>query len=259
MGSDEIDKQGYEEQLTEDELLARMDIAHELSSRVGKLFFEKERDKATPEQATMWKHLALYLDHLAMLTDLILQVKLIDRFDALPSGDKEQLLRKWASAPEDSYDNRKYHKFNVVRSREGAINIVRELRAELKSESVLNCKAMRAFGFSEESVFWPGHLDSPIRAEPTKKKRSRAPIDESTEFRKLIASILVRKGFRQSSTDIAKQIPANNRDIEEQYLDKTGAAKTLYDTLRRNQDLRDKFSKLVSDVKATLKTEKTRI
>lgn len=109
---------GFEETLTEDQLLARIDTALVWSQRAWKLNAISEQVKATAAQVATWRQLAEYCDSIEQVSDMILRLKVMDKLASLKPKYKEELLREWASAEPDSYEGRKLGKCSGVISRE---------------------------------------------------------------------------------------------------------------------------------------------
>jgi hypothetical protein len=215
--SDKTDRSGYEELLTEDQLLARIDTAVEWSRRAGKLSATSEQEKATSEQVATWEQLVEYSNHVERLSDMVLRVKLADRLASLTAEQRENLLGEWGSAELGSYEKRKLWKYQGVISKGQALVIIGETRPKLKAKHAVYCTAARAFEIAEEDEFWPGRVNTPTQN--SGKKRSTTPLAKLNDFHNLIASILIKSSFRIKNQDVADQITANNPSLPADYRD----------------------------------------
>ena len=258
MGRNKTGGPGFEESLTEDQLLARIDTALVWNSRAWKLSAKSEQEKASPGKVATWKELAEYSQYVERISDMILRIKLTDRLASLMPQEKEALLREWGSAEPDSYECRKRGKCSGVISKKQALETAREIRAKLKAKHAVYCTAARAFEIPEDDEFFPGHGTLLPRPNQPKKKRVRASLDKTTHFRRWIAEILVRIGTDASALDVAKEIKLTgiiDWRVEEQY---RGDGKTKYETvyslLLANRTVKKRFENLVSDVKSLMKS-----
>jgi len=252
--SEEADVWGYEESLTEDQLLARIDLAQCWQSRAGKLSATSEQAIATPAQVATREQLFEYSCHVERLSDMILRVRLDDRF-ASPTAEQMEELREWASAPPASYECRKLWKRSGVISRNQALETIRKIRRELKSKHAVYCTAARAFKIAAEDEFFPGYGTLLFRPDQPKKNRARASLKQTTPFRRWIAEILVRIGTDASALEVAKQIEVSDPRVEDQYRG-DGTNQLMKNPLVRldkillaDRALKKHFETLVSDVR----------
>ncbi|HEV2136336.1 MAG TPA: hypothetical protein VGR47_19060 [Terracidiphilus sp.] len=250
MGSSKTGRSGFEETLTEDQLLARFDTALEWSRRAWKLSTTSEQEKATPARVATWEKLVEYSECIEYVADGVLRVKLTDRLASLTSHEKEELLREWAAAQPGSYESRKLGKCSGVISRDQAVSTIRKYRGKLKTKHAVFCTAARAFEIPEDDEFFPGYGTLLARPNQPKKKRAKASLDETTEFRQWIGEILKKSGIRTSALNVAKQIKVDDRRVEEQYRgDGKNPQTTLDKVLLANRTLKKHFETLVSDVR----------
>ncbi len=250
MGSGEPGGSGFEESLTEDQLLARIDTALDWQRRAGKLSATSEQEKATPEQVATWEQLVGYSYYVEQLSDMILRVKLADRLASLTSKQKDDLLREWDSAEPGSYEKRKLWKYDGVISKDQALETIREIRPKLKAKHAVYCTAAQAFKIAKENEFFPGYGTLLSQPDQPKKKRAKASLEQTTSFRRWIAEILVRIGTDARALDVAKEIEVGDLRVEDQYRgDGKNQHMKLDKVLLADRTLKKHFETLVSDVR----------
>jgi hypothetical protein len=251
--SNESQGQGYEEQLTEEELILRIESASSRQNDAGRLHYKDEQKKATPEQVACWKYACQYFSLTEDLARYVLNAKLTDQLSSLSPEEQIKERDRWRLADKSSFLGKRHGYFTTFYSRDRLQELIESTRAELTPQVAAFRKAVRAFGLSEESDLWPGFLPTlPIERRIPKKKRSAAPIDRSNPFRKLIAGILIKRGIDKSYLEVAKRISTEDRALPDEYkVDKS--AKTLDRILINNPELMTKFVNRVSDVRGALR------
>jgi hypothetical protein len=255
LGSNKTGESGFEESLTEDQLLARIDLAAEWASRAGKLSATSEQKKATPEQVATWEQLLEYSWHVERVSDMILLIKLKGRLASLTSKEREDLLRVWASALPASYEDRKLGIYRSDISLDQAVSNVQECRAKLKAKHAVYCTAARAFKIAEEDEFWPGRVNTP--SQNSGRKRSTTPVAKLKDFHSLIASIFIKSRFRIKNQDVANHILANSPLLPEGYRDPHCPVDKPYKLsvfLNKKPILKKRFENRVSAVRKKIET-----
>jgi hypothetical protein len=261
-----------EEQYTEEELIQRIDTAWEWSQRGSKLFFKNEQQKATPEQIGAWEPMVDYFDSLIALYKAILNIKIADRLEALSSTERileEQRMvadcRFRCSAGKLAYYDQV---FSMAEAQQSIKIILVDLNQKIKGY----CSALRAFGLSESSDFWPEKIceiidDKQVTAEgdasakltvkldeltvPVKKRKSKAP-GELNGYRKSIASILYLPQC-QTTMEVAQKMSLDNPYLPIGYRSRIdGTIKSFAQLIIKNPLLLKRFTNTVSEVKSEI-------
>lgn len=237
---------GNEDQLTEDQLILRIDKAWEWCKEADKLRYKNELDKATPGQRGGWEVTRDYFDQIIDLFKDVLAVKIADRFGTLSIEEREKEIRRLEEECNRKVGQGKLWFWNSLISKSDALKDIETIRAAMGAKIDSDREALRDFGI-KDSEFWPARVS-------TEKKQSKTPISDLNPFHSLIASILIRHRLHISNKNVATHIPANHPSLPPQYRDPNPPSNkaTLSDFLNNNSKLKKRFEHTVSAVRNNL-------